>query len=340
MNRYDEYFIFRMARNDEEEKIMKFIGDYWPKKNHIFSHDKDFFCSEFCSNGKIDFYLAVDKDTDEIECCIGVYFYTKVFITNETDFGGGMYLANPNCKVPFIGAETLKRLIEELKPRAYIAPGANINTSGQIVIKRLKHKLSRMKHFYMLGNVTNFLIAKIEKKIISSPDISNNLELRRFNNVDEMYSVFNEESYRYRTPFKDSWYINKRYFKHPIYKYQVYGAGENTVLVMREVTANGAKAIRIIDILGDVSNFAFLGDSISQLLTNNSYEYVDLYELNMDEDAIKKAGFVERKEDDVNIIPNYFEPYECRNVEIYVHHLDDNDYCFKGDGDQDRPSKR
>ena len=32
MSKFDELFEFRLARYDEIDEIMRFIGDYWPKK--------------------------------------------------------------------------------------------------------------------------------------------------------------------------------------------------------------------------------------------------------------------------------------------------------------------
>ncbi len=340
MSKYDELFEFRLAKSDEVAKIMRFIGDYWPKKNNIFSYDEDFFRSEFCSNGKVDFFLAVNKQSNEIECCIGLYFYTKLFISRENDLGGGMFLANPNCKIPFIGAETLKRAIMGLNPRAYIAPGANPNTSAKVVIKQLKQKISRMKHFYILSDIQSFSIAKIVHNEKSEPSSEIQLPMNKFIDSDSMYAVFDDNNFKKRLPYKDRWYVEKRYFNHPIYQYSIYGVGDKTVLVFREITVGDSKILRIIDILGDINQLAFIGKALKDFVNKNGYEYVDLYELGIPETVLKEAGFIERTENDENVIPNYFEPYICQNVEIYVHHLNEDDLCFKGDGDQDRPNKR
>ena len=51
-------------------------------------------------------------------------------------------------------------------------------------------------------------------------------------------------------------------------------------------------------------------------------------------------GFLKRTENDPNIIPNYFEPFEQKNVDIYfVSNVMENLHLYRGDGDQDRPSK-
>lgn len=340
MSVFDEKFDFRLARPDEVEKVMKFIRDYWPRKDHILGTDEALFRYEFFNNEKLCYYLAVDKETDEIMAGAGIYFYTKDFIPNQSDFSGGMILANPNCRVPFIGAEVLRRMTTTLHPRTYVAPGATYGTSGQIVLKVLKQKLTKMRQFYILSDRDTYKLAKIEEKRIARPESERQLPLKKYDTADEMYSEFDDIAFQSRRPYKDRWYITKRYFKHPIYQYQVYGAGSETAFVLKAVEENGARALRIIDILGDVNQIAFVGNALRELLEKGGYEYIDLYEMGMQTEALKAAGFVERTENDCNIIPNYFEPFVQQNIDIYVHHLSDDDLCFKGDGDQDRPNRR
>ena len=51
------------------------------------------------------------------------------------------------------------------------------------------------------------------------------------------------------------------------------------------------------------------------------------------------AGFVQNRNDGQNIIPDYFEPFERRNVKLdFFTDLKEPFCMFKGDGDQDRPS--
>ena len=54
---------------------------------------------------------------------------------------------------------------------------------------------------------------------------------------------------------------------------------------------------------------------------------------------LKKAGFSLLSQEDGNIIPNYFEPFERENVKIriVVAHWP-SFHLYRGDGDQDRPS--
>ena len=49
---------------------------------------------------------------------------------------------------------------------------------------------------------------------------------------------------------------------------------------------------------------------------------------------------VEKTDDDMNIIPDYFSPFEQKNIDIWVDSSNRIDTCcfFKADGDQDRPN--
>lgn len=47
---------------------------------------------------------------------------------------------------------------------------------------------------------------------------------------------------------------------------------------------------------------------------------------------------IELKENDTNIIPNYFSPYVAENIDIYVGAKYKGAVFFKADGDQDRPN--
>ena len=247
-------------------------------------------------------------------------------------------MANPECKVPLVGVELMKRKFEQLKPRAFVGPGVNMSTSGSLYRRVLHQDVRRMKHFYILADKKEYSIAKITHKILPEYSQEMNIDFTEVDTADSMYKIFDDNSFKVRKPYKDSWYVTHRYFNHPIYKYRVYLAGESTAVIGREVKIDNTKIFRIVDILGDVKAVAGMGKSLRKLIDDNHYEYIDFYELGMDDLILKTAGFTERLENDENVIPNYFEPYECRNSEIYVQRLDTDVLCFKGDGDQDRPN--
>ncbi len=109
---------------------------------------------------------------------------------------------------------------------------------------------------------------------------------------------------------------------------------------MKEVATQGSKVLRVIDYMGDVGELKYLGGAFEELIHVSEYEYIDFYCYGVDEEILNKAGFVKKQFNDVNIIPNYFEPFVQQNIDInFATSEADNFYMFKGDGDQDRPNE-
>jgi hypothetical protein len=134
--------------------------------------------------------------------------------------------------------------------------------------------------------------------------------------------------------------LDHRFFKYPIFKYRVYGLFRDekcgAIMVTRTQECNGNTALRIIDYMGDQSLFSGLGAFFDNQLLD--HEYVDFYCYGFDGRYLESAGFIERMEDDSNIIPNYFYPLVQKNIEIYCTVASKETLVFKGDGDQDRPN--
>jgi hypothetical protein len=72
-------------------------------------------------------------------------------------------------------------------------------------------------------------------------------------------------------PYKDAWYINRRYFKHPVYNYLVWGIEDEqqltkAVIIGREIQLNNSKILRIIDYIGEQSMLSGLYDEFGKLI--------------------------------------------------------------------------
>lgn len=339
MNRYDETHIFRTATIKDVDAIMQFIKMYWAE-NHILARDKDFLLYEYGNGEQLNFNLAIDRKTGQIDVLMGFYLYSND--EKSCDSSGGLIKVNPNCRIPFIGIEVVKRHISNVG-RVYVGNGANPNTALPLVKRILGHFVGKLNHFYCINLKEDFKIAIIKNKEIKMITEPKQKKLYLINSVEDMYAVFDDESYKNRFTYKDRSYIDKRYFRHPIYQYKLYSIGKEnvkTVLVLREISCNGGKIARIVDVLGDENELAYIGNSIQKMLEDNHYEYIDIYEHGVEDAVMDKAGFIQRKDDDENIIPNYFEPYEAKNIEIYYHSTCENAKIFKADGDQDRPNYR
>ena len=142
-------------------------------------------------------------------------------------------------------------------------------------------------------------------------------------------------------PFKSFSYLERRYYKHPSYQYSVVGIEKDdkvrTAVVFRLQECNNSKAVRIVDVIGDIYGFRYFTDFFDRYSRKTNAEYVDIYETGIPEEDMLDFGWKKVKGSG-NIIPNYFAPYLEENIDIFYSTSDSRVVLFRGDGDQDRPN--
>lgn len=341
MNKFDDLCVFRFAKMGDTERIMSFIRDYW-SSTHILATDKDFFLFEFQSGEDLNFFLAESKKDASLQAIMGFFAYSKPQ-PEMTDYSGALLKVRNDCSIPLLGIEVVRRFLDGKKPRMYIGNGSNPKTALPWQKRALGHKTGKLGHYYRLNGDRPYHIAGVvEKKILSAG--SGMGELVEYKDMETLERDFDIARWTDRIPYKDRQYIYKRYLAHPIYRYLLYGIrmadAVETVLITREVEQAGAKIWRIVDILGCCENIQYAGEAIDNLLKEKEYEYVDIYQHGIADLVLERAGFLNREQTPENIIPNYFEPFLQKNIDIYFHIPREGAYIFKADGDQDRPSRR
>ena len=344
MNKFDEKYEIRLATRADTDQIMKFLDDYW-KKGHIMACDKELFLYEYADGDRLNFVLAIDKATELLEGIFGFLNCSKTEDADKKDIWGSMWKVNDyHDNIPFLGIELAKRVFTLTGCRTQIGNGANSTTT--IPLRRIffGEKGVRMKQYYLLNpSFDDYKIAVIkDKTVVVNTPRQNRTTLKEFHSIDEVKDHFDLESID-AIPYKDNWYVNKRYFCHPYYKYVVYGlvggSGETGALMMgRVVECNGRQVFRIVDYIGDQGLFGGLFQEFDQMIRENDFEYIDFYTFGFAEGPILQAGFRLRSDHDPNIIPNYFEPFLRENVDIWAHYKLEGTTFFKADGDQDRPN--
>lgn len=341
MNAYDEIYDIRIANRNDIESIMMFIQLNW-NKDHIFARNRAFFEYEFCENdGTVNFIIAIKKETHTLEGTAG--FLRTSHDTECMDVWGCMWRAKEG-NVPFLGVELVKRMEYLTKCRYYVGTGMNPKTSLPLMKRVLHCVIGRMKQYYFLGNYDEFKIAKIVNLPYRKPKVNEDrrVVIKQIDHINDIERDYRFEDYKKCVPYKDAMYVEKRFFKHPIYRYMIYGIYVDEKLpaffVTREDSANGRTVLRIVDYYGEQKCFGELYHFFERMVRENNYEYIDFYCEGFDETYLLEAGFVLRAEDDANIIPNYFHPFVQTNVEITTHAPFSDVKFFKADGDQDRPS--
>lgn len=337
MNKFDEKYYIRHAMYKDIKSIMQFINDYW-KKDHIMSINYNLFEYEYVNGNQVNFILAIEKETDKIK---GIFGYILASQSSDyKDIWGSMWKVADDA-MPFLGIELAKRAVIITNCRMHIGNGANPNTTVPLRKIFFKEKVEKMQHFYFLNNEKQiYYIAKINNKVYRQDVTNRQSNLILFSNIEEVQDNFLVENVN-NVPFKDAWYVNKRYFLHPYYDYQVYGVEVNgkieALIIFREVEHLNSKALRIVDYIGNHKVFGTLQSEFEYLISK--YEYIDFYVFGIKQKYIEEAGFKLKDENDSNIIPNYFEPFLQENVDIWVHYLQEGTTFFKADGDQDRPNQ-
>ena len=135
-----------------------------------------------------------------------------------------------------------------------------------------------------------------------------------------MQTLNTKDLYLHQTPIKSNTYIKNRFLNHPVYKYKVYAIFKKdrilALCVIRPILHEGITVLRIVDFIGANKSFALLSDFILAMLKEYDAEYIDLYSHGVQLELLKQAGFINREKVEGLVIPNYFEPFEQKNIDL------------------------
>lgn len=149
-------------------------------------------------------------------------------------------------------------------------------------------------------------------------------------------------------PQKSAAYVTARFLQHPWYDYHcglVCRDGEPDALcVWREVEAEGARILRIVDIVGDTGWLAAGKALLQPLLRETGADYIDLMQLGTPAEVLSAGGWLSPDACPGLVLPNYFAPFERRTITIScAWKLREPSglpmRLYRADSDQDRPNE-
>ena len=325
----------RRAVYEDIPNIMKFMDKHW-KPGNILAKNRDFFEWQFLEDGKVNMFIGIDDETDKIYGMLGVILYSK---SENPDISGCTW-RTIKSENPMLGMELQDIMWREIHPRYAYSMGL---TEVTVKINRLQGlKPVRSQHYYRLADKTEYKIAKINDKIIPRMEDSGYC-LKPIYHVEEMKQIISEKQLAASVMSKDYYYIEKRYFNHPVYKYGFWkimdkSGTAKSILITREENARERKMCKIIDFYGNYEDLGQIGRALDEIMDEKQYEYIDVYSYGVPVEVYEKSGFVSCDEKNTNIIPNYFHPFEQKNVDLWMSDpLGIDVRMFRGDGDQDRP---
>lgn len=329
-----------LANVNDIKDIMSFINSEW-KEGHILARDELFFKYEHQQGDNINFVLAKDDDYK----IVGILGFIPFAIKPVSDVSTVIWKVVKNNKNPVLGIQLLQFL--QKNHRIGIVCSVGINEKTIAIYKYLGMYTGTLKHYAIINySIKEFAIAKfngvIETTALNKP-IFPEYEVRLMKDKNEIFTFNNTKK---SFPYKNSEYLNKRYFEHPIYKYEVFGVyngGEiEGIFVTRVEFFMKAKALRIVDFLGNEETIGTFAIFLTNHMKLENFEYADFYCFGLNEPNILNSGFqlIKPNSEEI-IIPNYFNPFVQKNIPL--HFFSDTEDArflklFKADGDQDRPS--
>lgn len=329
-------FILRHATLADEQNIITFLNTYWGSA-HPLVNNKDFFNYYYKTENTLQFCLATDEE--------GIAAVCGYILTNEypePDLWVSIWCARKNAK----GAGL--ELMSEMKALTgcRVIACNNIRENTMAFYTFLGYTALRLPHCYRLADKDVYTVAQIKnKQILPVTMYEDAPTLSLISSATILKEQYTPDASL--LPYKDIWYIARRYFAYPMQemqKYMVYGVQEHNgtisaLLVTRIVLVENIPVLRIVDYIGKPTAFGRLGVAIGGLMQETSAEYVDMYCYGISEEILNSAGFVLRERGDENIIPNYLNPPLYENTEYFFFTSQTDGFTmFKADGDQDRPN--
>lgn len=328
----------RQAVYEDIPCIMKFIDEHW-KKDHIMARDRKMFEFQHLGPNNEVYYILAEDDVDKT--LYGTMGYIPMSDQEWACMSTCMICSLKNPEGRMLGEEMSRYFEQNMKCYNVISVGIK-ERYAKVIQKINEDNIGLLEHYYRLNNLQDFKVAKItdnrrltvngKAKLIPLTDMNTFISSMDWDILNEDY------------PRRGRNYIKHRYYEHPYYDYLVYGVKNQRYLceaafVAREESVDDVKVLRIVDWFGKRETIADCGMAIDQLLLDNNYEYIDFYCYGMPHAAMEKGGFIKISEDDSNIIPNYFHPFECKNIKLYFYTwYKEKIAVFRGYGDQDRPN--
>jgi hypothetical protein len=326
------------------KSIQKFLEKNW-KKKHILAINSKIFNWFHYNPSEKKYNFLIFKKKSNILGFLGILKNSK--FSNGLIFFDTIWLTTWVAKKAELGVG-IALLMHSIKCYKYSTIGTiGCNKKARTIYKKMGFRVGNMKHYFSINSkIKSFKIIMESKKISKTHNkypsnkriehLKGDLKLKIFgNDVDELVKKYG----------KDETYFKNRYINHPYYKYKIYLIYDLKIVVGFFVTRiciyKKRKALRIVDFFGQEKALIDINPALQKLIVQIKAEYVDFYEQGIKNSIMLKSGLTKNRFNSKIIIPNYFEPFLKRNINLGWAIKTNNTKVspmFKGDCDQDRPS--
>jgi len=334
-----------LLQHDEIGRFQEFIREYWDK-NHLFAKETSFF--DWLYKNPTNYHYVVAQIEEDLIGILGL-IPLKHFDNNlpDSQIFLTIWKALENRGLA-IGLRVFKACEKMYSPEFIGSLG--INDKVIPFHERQGFTVGLMDHHVMLSPyIDEFKIAIVPEYI--KPELQehesiifDNQEVKQLT-ISELIALNTDKLYRYQRPLKSDIYLENRYLRHVIYDYDVYAVCEHSepiaLCVVRMISENGTNVLRLVDYIGANETFSKLQSFSATLLRKYDAEYIDIYSHGIPPEIFRKAGYIRRSNYDDLVVPNHFEPFHQKNIDLNFGYkcpqIGRSVRLFKGDCDQDQP---
>jgi GNAT superfamily N-acetyltransferase len=339
----------KICHRDELPLLLDFIEEHW-RANHPLVVNRELMDWQHYNplTNSYNFIIAYHRQSGQVHGMLG-FIPTSQFDHDieQVDIWLAIWKVREELQGTGVGLEMLRYLEKELKPRS--VSGFGLSRQVIPIYRHLGFTVGQLNHYYLLNRdrsvfelVGNFDGQWQHQRTVTAERSFIHYGLAAFLEAEPQLEQLLHPS----LPAKSLHYLRRRYLEHPAYRYHLYGlqSGDAVrgIIVLRQADHAGSSALRWVDYYGDISALAGTASEFQRLLLEYDAEYIDFYNLGLEPEQLAVAGFLQRTPASGIVIPNYFEPFEQRNIELdYTCKAPDvNRFSMcRGDADQDRPNQ-
>lgn len=334
----------RIARASELNQVTSFIKQNW-RRDHVFVRRPELLMWQHLNKKEETLNFIVAAESAEIVGLLGFIPFRRFdeSLKENTialavwkvikEAGGGT------------GVMLLNQLVADFKPTTTI--GIGLSDMVVPIYRALRFSTGVMEHFAIfhpdleVSQITGQNVKQNKTAATPMKVIGRSLDL------EESLLIKLEAMLRANTPEKSVAYYRERFERHPSFLYLmiVLGRGKDPelLLVLREVQVKGSFLVRVVDVGGDVSLLPQCASVLSELIKDRGAEYLDLVMTGVDSNEMLRNGFTCTRTDTDLVLPNYFDPFEKRTVNVAYalkSSLRESQklHLHPSDTDQDRPN--
>lgn len=319
------------------DEVRTLIAEFWGPR-HALLHDARLLDWQHKdADGSYNFFVAEDEN---VGCC-GLLGYIPISqwdasVRSDAWFGA-IWAANPDA--PGAGLLLLKRLIEVQPEHRYYTVG--MSDIAARIYARLGIGLETLGHYFLpAGHFNPSQWGGLGKTFCAPLSFIHRFDIRLVGS-DDLESAW-EAEWTERYPTRSEPFVRKRFLEHPTYEYQLHIATSEHARVFiasRIVESHIGKCLKILDVLSTGDPAPLLPSAVSALVEDSGASFADYYCIDRcTATSTSTLGLLRVSDFPGVVVPNYFSPFEPRNVTLRAAHTFPLEFVTRSDGDQDRPS--